>query len=504
MVDEERYRYREIARRIAEDIEAGLYREGDRLPSVRRLRETHAVSATTAMRVLVELEQDGRVEARPRSGFYVRPRVSTAASDAPAATRTTVPPGPTAVDALIRRIFRAHGDAGAKRRLLPLGAAEIDEALLPHKDLAAAVTRALREGGPRLLAYGHGAGDPELRRRLALLLGERGTTVGPDDIVVTAGETDALGLALMATTVRGDTVAVESPCFFGILQWIEALGLRAVEIATDPVTGLDLDELERVAAAMPVAALALNPTFHNPFGFAMPSERMTRLLAIAERLDLPIIEDDVYGELHYGNRPRRPLKSFDAQGRVLYCSSFSKTLAPGFRIGWCVPGRYAEAFEHARAPRTAGVATLTQAALARHLDGRAHRRHLDHLRRLFAAQAGPVRALVRESFPAGTRISDPAGGFVFWVEVPPPFDALRFHEIALAEGISTAPGPIFSATGGFRNAFRLSVGRRLTDEVTAGIRRLGAIARVLVETGPDTASETEGAVKATRVNARTR
>ena len=477
MRDHRHFRYEAIARQIVDHIEAGLYRAGDRLPSVRKLQETHDVSATTAMRVLVELEQEGWAEARSRSGFYVLRRDPLRSADAPAATKTASAPSLANVNTLIRRIFKAHGTAEAARRILPLGAAEIDEELLPHKELAAAVARTLRTGSARVLAYGDGSGDLQLRRRRAQLLGGRGLTLIPDDIVVTAGETDALGLALMAITRPGDTVAVESPCFFGILQWIEALGLRAVEIATDPVTGIDLDELERVADELPVTALALNPTFHNPFGFAMPTDRMMRLLAIAEQRRLPVIEDDVYGELHYGNRSRKPLKSFDSEGWVLHCSSFSKTLAPGFRIGWCVPGRFAEAFERARAPRTAGVPTLTQNALAHYLEGRAYRRHLDGLRHLFASQAERVRSLVLDRFPEGTRITDPEGGFVFWVEVPPPFDALGFHEAALDEGISTAPGPIFSASGCFRNAFRLSVGRRLTADVEHGICRLGEIAR---------------------------
>ena len=480
MSDPEPYRYLTIARRIADEIEAGLYREGERLPSVRLLRGTYEISATTAMRVLVELEQDGLAEARPRSGFYVRTRTPPGLAHVPAPTTTAPAPRPADVNGLIERIFKANASAEG---ILPFGAAEIDEALLPHKELAVAVARTVREEAAGLLAYGPTAGDPRLRRRLARLLGERGVAVAPQEIVVTAGETDALSLALLALTRPGDTVAVESPCFFGILQWIEALGLRAVEIATDPHRGIDLDELERVADTVPIAALALNPTFHNPFGFAMPADRMRGLLDLAEKRDLPIVEDDVYGDLHHGSRPRRPLKSFDKTGRVLYCSSFSKTLAPGFRVGWCVPGRHAEAFERARAPRNAGVATLTQRALARYLDGRAYGRHLRELRGLFASQAPRVRALVSEAFPPGTRITEPEGGFVFWVEVPPPFDALDFHEAALREGISTAPGPIFSASGGFRDAFRLSMGRRLSVDEERGIRRLGMIAHRLCEAG---------------------
>jgi len=505
-------RYREIARRLAREIEAGVHAVGARLPSVRALVATHGVSVTTAARVLVELEAEGWAEARPRSGFYVADRA--ASRDAPCRTATVADPAPVDVNRLIGEIFRAGSVASAGRPMLALGAAELDERLLPHGELAAATRHVLREEGAALLAYGAPAGEPALRRRIAALMARRGVSVVPDDIVVTAGEGDAMGTALAAVAAsagqgaggssasaercsapspsaerlsasfpsaeRCSAVAVESPCFFGILQWIERLGLRAVTIATDPRRGIDLDELERVAAEVPLVAVALNPTFHNPFGFAMPPARMERLLAIAARFDLAVIEDDVYGELHHGLGPVRPLKAFDRDGRVIYCSSFSKTLAPGHRVGWCVPGRAMAAFARARAPQTAGIGTLPQLALARFLEGRGFGRHLAGLRALFAEQRPRVRALVLEHFPPGTRISDPAGGFVFWVEVPPPFEALAFHRAALAEGISIAPGAIFSpGGGGFATAFRLSVGRRLDGEVADGIRRLGRLAATI-------------------------
>jgi DNA-binding transcriptional MocR family regulator len=473
MPDRTTTRYRALARDLAGRIESGAYAAGERLPSVRRLRETHGVSAATAERALIELEQGGWAEARPRSGFYVRPRPERSPS-APVATRTAAP-APASVNRLIERLFRAASGAG--RPLTPLGAAELDETLLPHKALAAAAARAAREGGAGLLAYGPPSGDPLLRRRLAQLMERRGVAAGPDDLFVTAGSGDALGLALMALTKPGDLVAVESPCFYGFLQWIETLGLRAVEIATDPVTGLDLDELERALDAHPIAVLALNPVFHNPFGGAMPVERMRRLTALAAARRLPVIEDDVYGELSHDGHPARPLKSADAEGWVIHCASFSKTLAPGFRLGWCLPGRFAEALARVRAPRPAGVSTLAQRAVALYLDGRAYSRHVEGLARLFAAQAGEVRRLVLDAFPEGTRISEPKGGFVFWVEVPPPFDALAFHETALAAGITVAPGPIFSASGGFTNAFRLAVGTRLSPAVARAIAELGGIAR---------------------------
>lgn len=466
------YRYEAIAQQIAAQIIAKFYREGDRLPSVRTIMTTNGVSLTTASRALVELENMGYAEARPRSGFYVRIRRSEVPSaTAPRPTATSQVPREVNVNSLITRLFKA----AAASELLPLGAAELDEGLLPHKDLAAVLSRTARAHSAQAVAYSPPAGNPELRRRIALMMGHRGVVVSPNDVVVTAGASEAVGAALRAATRRGDTVAVESPTFFGILQWIERLGLKAVEIATDPRDGISVEELERVARATRIAAVTLNPTFHNPFGCAMPPERMQALADLAAELDLVVIEDDVYGELHFGAQPRRPLKAFDRTGAVIYCSSFSKTLAPGFRIGWCLPGRHGEAVSAVRVTQNYGNNSLSQLALADYLQGRKYGQHLKELRELFAAQRERVRGLVLDAFPAGTRISVPEGGYVFWIEAPPPFEAMRLYHEARAVGISIAPGPIFSPSGGFANAFRISVGRRLTPAVEQGIRRLGGL-----------------------------
>lgn len=477
------YRYQAIARHIASQIDAGLYSEGDKLPSIRSLMAMHEVSLATASRALVELETHGYAEARPQSGFYARVRKRRLSPDAPLPTSSATQPAEAKVNKLISEIFKATSNAGLDRKILSLGAAELDETLLPNKELRSALNRAMTQKGPSWLAYCHPAGDYSLRQRIAHLMGQRGVSLTPDDIVITTGQSEAMGMALRGLARAGDTIAVESPCYFGTLQWIEALGLKAIEISTDPHKGIDIDELERLANQIPLAAVALNPTFHNPFGFAMPPERMTRLVELSMERRLPIIEDDVYGELHQGTVPRRPLKSFDQEGWSIYCSSFSKTLAPGFRIGWCVPGRHRSAILSAPPGLIFGVSTLLQQALSEYLNGRAYARHLKLLRDLFASQRAKVRSLVLDAFPKGTRITDPEGGFVFWVEVPEPFDALAFYQMALEHGISIAPGPIFSASGRFRNAFRLSIGRVLTQEVKDGILCLGGLARTVSENG---------------------
>jgi DNA-binding transcriptional MocR family regulator len=475
------YRYQAIARDIAARIETGQFHPGERLPSVRALMRQHGVSMTTASRVLVELEAAGLADSRERSGFYARaPLTRTAAppETTPLPTETAPTPATVSIKGLIGSLFSA---AMVEPDHLSLGAAELAEDLLPHQDLTACLTRVTRAGGAKALLYGPPAGDPDLRRVLALRMADRGVVVAPEEVWITTGSSAGVGAALRALTSPGDLVAVESPTYFGLLHWIETLGLKAVEIAADPVTGLDVEELRRAMATLPIAAIAVNPTFHNPFGGTMPQARMAALVALARERGIPVIEDDVYGDLCHGPGPARPLKAHDPDGTVVYCSSVSKTLAPGYRVGWILPGRWSDALAADRPTEDFGGALPAQRALADYMRSRKYDRHMEGLRALFAEQSPRFRALALDAFPEGTRVSAPAGGYVYWVEVPPPFDALAFHRRALAAGIAIGPGPIFSPTGRFANAFRLSLGRRLTPTVEAAIRKLGALAR---EMGP--------------------
>ncbi|GEO80655.1 aminotransferase-like domain-containing protein [Pararhodospirillum oryzae] len=464
------YRYQAMTRELIARIEAGHYAEGERLPSVRALMRAHQVSMTTASRVLVELESQGYAFSRERSGFFVQPRPPRTGTTPTTPTPTrTARPAVVSMNALVASLFRAQAGEGQ----LSLGAAELAAELLPTRALTQAMIKVARASGAEGILYGPAGGEPALRHQIARWMGTRGVVVAPEEVWITEGESGAMGAALRALTRPGDLVAVESPTYFGLLRWIEALGLQAVEIATDPRLGVDVEELERVLETLPVAVIAVNPVFHNPFGGTVPPERMQALIRLAARHRVPVIEDDVYGALSFDSHGVAPLRAHDEAGGVLYCSSFSKTVAPGYRVGWCLPGRWAERL----ALFPFGGAVLPQRALAVFLAGRAHARHLEGLRALFAGQASRIRALVLEAFPEGTRISDPRGGYVFWVEGPASFDALGFHARARAHGIGIAPGPLFSPTGRFANAFRLSVGRPLTPGVEEAIRTLGRLAR---------------------------
>ena len=465
--------YERLAAEIVELVRAGTLRPGDRVPSVRRMSERWGVSAPTVLQAYRLLEARRVIRARPRSGFYVQPPDR---YRLPAPGPTAPPREPRAVTTgdLIVRFLEAVGDPA----LVPLGAAIPDAALLPVARLARHLGRVARRAGARGAAVATPSGCEELRRVVARRALEAGVRIGPEEVVVTSGCSEAVTLCLRALTRPGDAVAVESPAYFGTLQAIAALGLRAVEVPTDPQTGLCVDALDALLARGGVAAVVVTPTAHNPTGAVMPEEARRALAGVLARHGVPAIEDDTYGDLHFAEERPRSLRAFDEAGLVLTCGSFSKTLAPAYRVGWVVAGRWRDAVLRLKAASTQATATPPQLALAEYLEAGGYDHHLRRLKRTFRQNLERLRFEVGARFPPGTRVTDPAGGFVLWVELPEGVDAVALYRRALEAGVSTAPGPVFSPTGGFRNCLRLSAGHPWSERTEAALRTLAALAGV--------------------------
>lgn len=465
--------HRELMQQLAESIERGLLRVGEKLPSVRELQRQRGVSQATVLHAYYQLEHRGYIDSRPRSGYFVGTRWK----QLPRAPQVSRPPArsvPVKVSDLVFDIL----DGTRRRDLLPLGSAFPSPLLFPLDKLGAALARSARRLDPWATVADLPPGSWELRRQIARRYLAAGVKVDVDDILVTNGAMEALNLGLQAVTKPGDVVAVESPAFYAALQAIERLGLRALEVPTDPREGIDLDALRKALQTRRVRACWLMTTFQNPLGALMPEARKRELVELLARHGVPLIEDDVYAELHHGEQSPRPAKAWDRDGLVLHCGSFSKSLAPGYRIGWVAAGRHAR--EVARLKLTTSLATSmpAQEALAEYLRGATYETHLRRLRRALKGQKDAMRAAIAEHFPRGTRIGDPAGGYFLWVELPRGFETLPLQQRAMQAGIGVSPGPMFSADGTrFRNALRLNCGHPWTAELEAGIATLGRIAR---------------------------
>ena len=466
--------YEQVAERLGEAIAAGTLRVGDRLPSVRQLSTREQVSVSTVLQAYLHLESRGLIEARPQSGHYVRQRERLLPAE-PQVSQPTRQASPVSVSALVTQVYRAASDP----RIVPLGAACISADLMPTRRLNRELALLAREASAVAIDYDMPPGCLALRQQVARRSLDWGCPVSPDELILTCGASEAVHLCLSAVARRGDTVVIESPAYYGMLQAIEAQGLRALELPTHPRHGLDLDVLEVALRKRKVAAVLSVPSFSNPLGSCMPEENRERLVQMLAARGIPLIEDDIYGDLHFGALRPRPAKAHDREGLVMLCGSFSKTLAPGYRIGWVAPGRFREKVELLKYAHTVATPTLPALAIAAFLREGGYDRHLRSLRRHLEAQVRRMGEAVGEHFPEGTRVTRPEGGSLLWVELPRQVDSLALHERALAAGIGIAPGPIFSAQKRYGHFIRLSCGFPWSPQLEAALSTLGSLARSL-------------------------
>jgi DNA-binding transcriptional MocR family regulator len=461
--------YLQVADNVADLISAGSLRMGDRVPSVRRLSRQQKVSIPTILRAYMELESRRLIEARPKSGFYVRPRLSEAVGEPSAAHRTTAAPWAD-----------FHPSTPIVRDLsnpafVPFGGAIPSPELLPMTKLSRITGNIAREYSGEVLSYDPVPGSEKLRREISRRSLDWGCHLGADEFLITNGATEAIHLALRAVTQPGDSVLIESPAYYGFIHILNQMGLKAVAVPATAREGISLEGVEAVLKKRRIAAILVVPSFSNPLGCQMPEEARKALLQMTEKKNIPIIEDDIYGDLqHEGPRPRC-LKAFDGDGRVILCGSYSKTLAPGYRVGYAAPGRWLNKMVHLKIATNWGSASLPALAVAEFLRNGGYDHHLRTIRRTYRDQVQKMREAVAEAFPAPVKISNPRGGFVLWVELAPQVDAMRLFAEARKAGISIAPGPIFSQTGEFANYIRLSSGFPWNAKMEAAIGTLGKL-----------------------------
>jgi DNA-binding transcriptional MocR family regulator len=464
--------YLELAREIQELVEQGTLRPGHRLPSVRRMALQRDVSISTVIQAYTVLENRSVLEARPQSGFYVRPQTLLQAPE-PRMAKPMAKPSYVGVNDLTAHLLELAADPD----YLPFGAACPSPSLFPTKKLARLIGAVCRNDPALIGRYAMNWAFDPLAREIARRYLQCGVPLSHDELVVTIGCAEALNLSLRAITKPGDTVAVETPAYFGFLETIQSLNLRVLEIPTDSRTGLCLDATREALAHNQVKAMIVMPSFHNPLGSCMPDEKKAKLYQLLAEFDVAAIEDDIYGDLHFGERRPKPLKAWDTDGRVLLCSSFGKTLAPSLRVGWCAPGRYLERVRRLKFTNTLGTPVVLQKTVSDFLRNGGYDHHLRSIRRAYQNQLVLFSQAVRRFFPEGTRLSRPQGGFVLWLELPPGVDTLRLHHDAARHRISTAPGQLFSVKDRYRNCLRMNCGMPWNEVTEQAVRTLGELAR---------------------------
>jgi len=460
-----------IEKMIADDV----LKIGDKLPSVRMLSEEYGISMGTAFQAYYHLEGKGLIESRPKSGYYVRFN-HRRFPEMPKQIR----PEPISHDVSVKEMISSIYMDIASSDVINFALAVPDISLLPAAKLNKSVVHALRNTKDHGINYEHTQGNLELRKQIARLAFNWGGKVQPEEVIVTTGCLEAITICLRAVTKPGDTVAVECPTYFGIYQAAESLGLKVVEITSCSINGIELDCLEKAIENYSIKACIAVPNFNNPLGSCMPDENKKKLVDIITKHNIPLIEDDIYGEMYFGKSRPKTCKYFDKKGLVMHCSSLSKSLAPGYRIGWTIPGKFFEEVRQMKRGLNISSPSLTQAAVAHFLKIGRYEYHLKNLRKALHTQCLRYMQAIIEYFPPDTKISRPHGGFVLWLQLNKKINSFKLRTEAMRHKISIVPGRIFSANCNYTHFIRISFGKPWSEDVDYGLMVLGKLIKKMM------------------------
>jgi DNA-binding transcriptional MocR family regulator len=466
--------YERVAQLVETQIATGTLRANDRIPSVRSMSRAAKVSVSTVVQAYVHLENNGLIEARPQSGFYVRPPSAKALpAPRPKVTRSRRPVS------IATEVLDTCREALTRTDIVPLNGAFTSPSLYPTQRLNNLMREVLRahplNAGECILP----PGLPELRRQIAKRMALAGAPADPSHVVITSGTMDAITLTLQVLCRPGDAVLVESPTYFGLLQAVEHLSLKVVEVPNRPGVGIDVDAVRTIARTMKLSAAVLMPNFNNPVGSVTPDDSKREIVNALTQNEVPIIEDDIYGDLHHGSVRPSSMRAFDETGLVISCGSVSKTIALGYRIGWAVSPQFHADIARAKFFASVACPTLQQHVLARYYATGGYDRYLRRVRAVLSSNANHFIDAIGRYFPAGTRTTRPSGGVVLWVELPASVDGAELFRTALASRIGIAPGTVFSAKADYRNYIRLSCGMPWSKTIEGALEKLGRLVHTM-------------------------
>lgn len=465
------FRYRQVMDVIISMMDNGLLHPGDKVPSLRKMSDEQNVSLSTVMQAYMELESEGRLEARPQSGFYVSGG-SSVSREPVETTRPSQQPVKVKKSNLIQTILFAITDPD----IIPLGCAMPSTELLPYRDLNAIMRRLLNTDSSSRVEYGDVQGNKFFRQQLAYYMNMNGNSVAPDQLIITNGASEAITMALRAVTRPGDLVMMESPSYFGFMHLLETAKVYAMELPTSPEHGILIDDFANAVDRYDVKAVLVQPNYGNPMGQLYPEDARKEMVRICNRKDIPIIEDDINGDFCFSGKRPGNMKKYDENGNVIHVSSFSKSLAPGYRVGWVEPGKYFDEILRQKIAGSMATNDVPQLTLAHYLASGKFNRHMRGMNQAFKAQVETYTYQILKHFPEGTRVTRPQGGFVVWVELPEKVDTLDMYPKALDEKISFSPGGIFTSQQKYGNFMRINCGFPWDKRMEKSIIRLGRMA----------------------------
>lgn len=458
--------YLKIANSVTEQIKSETLQFGDRLPSLRSAQKLYNVSLNTIKQAYMELESRSLVESRPKYGYYVS-QTSQRKLALPSVAEMKISEGKNSPEDLIGKVFGTI--AGTDVTQFALGIP--GKSLLPVAKMKKCMIEVIKKKSDSGTNYEPVQGSVGLRREIAKWSIVMEGKITEDDLVITSGAMNGVYNCLMAVTQPGDYVAVESPVYFGILQAIQLLGLKAVEIPTHPITGVDLDALRKVLPKLSACCFVVN--YNNPLGFQMPDENKKELVRMLTEYNVPLVEDDVYGNIYFGAGRPKPCKFYDEAGIVMWVGSVSKTLAPGYRVGWVAPGKFKEKIIRQKLVQTVSSPSLFSDVIADFLEHGRYDHHLRMFRKKLYANYLQIQKSVTQYFPDNTKISEPKGGFMLWLELDKRICTEDLYDEGVSQKVNFAPGRMFSQYNQYQNCMRLNYALEWTDRVESDLEKLG-------------------------------
>ncbi len=487
--------YRQVERFLREQIQCGALPPETRLPATRELATSLGVSRITVTNAYAELEAEGLLHSQPGSGTFVAPPLTAMPEQSDDCASATDWPlwqqQPLSRAWLLARRERTSMMSSVSHPdLISFTAGIGDSHLFPADDFRKTLQTVLRRDGPEALGYGDPSGYPPLRATITHILASQGVPACPDHVLVTSGSQQALALVAHLLLRPGDVVLVESPTYSGAIDLFRSLDARLMGVPVD-AQGMRVEQVEDVLRTARPRLIYTIPTFQNPTGTCMSGQRRRQLIALADRYNVPILEDDFAGDLRYEGRAQPALKALDPGGRVIYTSTFSKMLMPGIRVGFLVAeGPVYEQLLACKRATDLATSNLMQRALEAYITVGRYQAHLRRACRLYRQRRDAMLDALERYMPDGTQWQLPQGGLFIWAQLPGGLAATALYPLAGKEGVAFAPGSFFFPGERPQSHLRLNFVIQPVEAIEEGIRRLGQAVEQLLAREKDETTAT--------------
>lgn len=454
-------------------IETGTWKANEKLPSLRQQVEISGFSLITVMNAYKELEAQGLIYSKEKLGYFVTENPLQVAL-----AKKVIVNEKIEINSLVFRYLKSI----QSERIIPLGSAFPDSQLLYSPKLMQTLAQQAKyrvgyEQMPSLPP-----GNYELRKLIAQRYCMQGIPTDPSDIVITTGGLDALNLSLRTMTQVGDYILLQETIFYGAWQVAENLGLKVITIPEHPEHGLDLEAFEKAITSYPIKVCLLMLNSHNPIGFTVSDKIKFELAKLLHQYEIYLIEDDVYEELYYDQKRPRSMKYYDQQNLILHCSSFSKTLGAGFRVGWVYAGKFSDHIQHLQLMSTVSVNSFIQNALVDYVSHRHYEKHLKTLRKTLKKIKNQYFNYLKKNLPQNCSVHYYPSGYFLWVTLPENIESNHIYESMIQNNISIAPSLLFYRKNKKYNHIRINCSFEINDGIIKALDFL--IVEILKKNSP--------------------